>query len=345
MSLKKRGETWFCDLVHGQQRIRRSLETSDKKEAQRRHDELKAELWKQKRTVNVKTWQDACIAWLKVAERSESERYSLRALAYDDRPLAECTAESFQAALADKTASTYQRYRGMITAILNLAKEQKWIEDVPRLMVRKTPPGRKRFLTEAEWTALHNELPEHLRPMAVFGLATGLRQSNVTQLRWSEVDMQRQVAWVHPDEAKGKEPIGIPLSAEAMKVLQGQNGKDDVFVFTYRGKPIGKIKNAWQNACARAGVGTVTITVDAAGKKHRKYKGFTWHGLRHTWASWHTMSGTPIEVLQQLGAWADLRMVQGYAHLAPDHLRGFANNAKPWRGGRTLSPEKDHPAP
>ncbi|WP_215852633.1 tyrosine-type recombinase/integrase [Acidithiobacillus ferrooxidans] len=45
----------------------------------------------------------------------------------------------------------------------------------------------------------------------------------------------------------------------------------------------------------------------------------TWHGLRHTWASWHVQAGTPLAVLKGLGGWASLEMVQRYAHLSPDH--------------------------
>ena len=39
-------------------------------------------------------------------------------------------------------------------------------------------------------------------------------------------------------------------------------------------------------------------------------------------------NGTPIEVLRQLGAWADLRMVQNYAHHSESHLASFAGNTK-----------------
>jgi hypothetical protein len=97
---------------------------------------------------------------------------------------------------------------------------------------------------------------------------------------------------------------------DAICVLVSQLGKHPLRVFTYRGKPVTKVgtKNL-RNALKRAGI-----------------ENFTWHGLRHTWASWHVQSGTPLNVLQQLGGWSSYDMVLRYAHLAPDHLSDFANN-------------------
>ncbi len=54
-------------------------------------------------------------------------------------------------------------------------------------------------------------------------------------------------------------------------------------------------------------------------------KDLRWHDLRHTWASWHVMAGTPLEVLMRLGGWASLDMVLRYAHLAPSYLAGYAD--------------------
>jgi site-specific recombinase XerD len=59
----------------------------------------------------------------------------------------------------------------------------------------------------------------------------------------------------------------------------------------------------------------------------------TWHDLRHTWATWHVMGGTPLEVLQKLGGWKDLRMVQRYAHLAESFVDRYAENAQPYSLG------------
>ena len=53
---------------------------------------------------------------------------------------------------------------------------------------------------------------------------------------------------------------------------------------------------------------------------------FHWHDLRHTWASWHIMAGTPVQVLKELGGWASLEMVLRYAHLSPAHLSDAARN-------------------
>ena len=59
---------------------------------------------------------------------------------------------------------------------------------------------------------------------------------------------------------------------------------------------------------------------------------FRWHDWRQTWASWHVQNGTPIHVLQELGGWSDVRMVQRYAHLAPEHLSADAGNISGLRG-------------
>ena len=54
-------------------------------------------------------------------------------------------------------------------------------------------------------------------------------------------------------------------------------------------------------------------------------KGFRFHDLRHTWASWHVMSGTSLQELMELGSWNSYAMVLRYAHLALEH---FSSSAK-----------------
>ena len=65
---------------------------------------------------------------------------------------------------------------------------------------------------------------------------------------------------------------------------------------------------AWRKALERAGI-----------------ENFRWHDLRHTWASWHVQSGTPLHALQEMGGWQTATMAQRYAHLAPEHLSEHAS--------------------
>ncbi|WP_052177620.1 site-specific integrase [Methylotenera sp. G11] len=127
---------------------------------------------------------------------------------------------------------------------------------------------------------------------------------------WSQVNLQDRRAWIHADQAKGKRAIPVPLSTEALEVLRKERFKHPTHVFTFRGKPITQVNTkAWQAALRRAQI------VD-----------FRWPDLRHTWASWHVQNGTPIYVLKELGGWADMDMVQKYAHLSPSHLSEHVEN-------------------
>ncbi len=67
------------------------------------------------------------------------------------------------------------------------------------------------------------------------------------------------------------------------------------------------IGSAWKRSLKRAGI-----------------ENFRFHDLRHTWASWHVMSGTSLQELMELGGWKSYEMVLRYAHLAPEHLSDAA---------------------
>jgi integrase len=321
MPLYKRSGSaiWWANIsVPGRPRLRRSTGEIDEVKAQRRHDEFKVEVWKEDPALRGDTWGRAVEKWVAAEERSDSELLSLAKFgrSYPDRMLAKVTPESIDQALGFcRTAGTYTRYRTMIAAILNMAGCKV------KLLSRRDKKTKSRsWLTQEQWACLYAELPAHMKPMAEFAISTGLRQANVLGLAWSRVDLARKVVWVEAEDTKADQALTVPLSKDAMRVLADQVGQHPEFVFTYRGKPVGEIKTAFQAACLRAQVGVLD--------GHGRYHGFTWHGFRHTWATWHIQNGTPIEVLQKLGGWSDLRMVMNYAHHSPGHLASFADNVR-----------------
>jgi integrase len=79
-------------------------------------------------------------------------------------------------------------------------------------------------------------------------------------------DLVKRHALIHPDQAKAKKAIPVPLNATAIAVIRKQLGKHQQFVFTYQFKRIIQCNTkAWKKALKRAGI------------EH-----FRWHDLRHT---------------------------------------------------------------
>jgi len=331
--LRKRGNTWWMDFTAPNgQRVRRSAGTTDKQQAQELHDRLKAEAWRQSRLKEAPrhTWDEACLRWIeekahKATLDDDMQRMQWLQTYLRGVYLQDIDAERIRQILAIKRSesspATANRYLALIRGILRRAHQWGWLDVVPPTEAYKEPKGRLRWLTPEEAARLLAELPEHLADMAEFSLLTGLRQANVTGLEWSQVDMQRRCAWIHPDQAKARKPIAVSLSDEAITVLLRQIGKHHSRVFTYNGKPVTQVSTkAWYKALNRAGI-----------------EDFAWHGLRHTWASWHVQNGTPLSVLKEMGGWASLDMVQRYAHLGAEHLAQYAGNVT-LRGTKMAQP-------
>lgn len=206
--------------------------------------------------------------------------------------------------------ATVNRTLEVLRAILRRCVQQwEWLDKAPSVRMLKEPTRRVQFLTREEVDKLLTELPAHLADMAAFSLATGLRRANVTGLQWAQVDLVRRLAWIHPDQAKARMAIAVPLNAEAVVIIRQQDGRHPTHVFSYLGRPIRQVSTkAWYAALERAGI-----------------EDFRWHDLRHTWASWHVQNGTPLHALQELGGWESSEMVRRYAHFSAEHLAPYAD--------------------
>jgi integrase len=334
MDLFKRpnGKVWHFRFTSpfGKQ-IRRTTQETDKKKA-RVIAQLKiAEIIKNdpKNTRRTLSWPDACVRFIeeKTVDGKATLQDDLDKLNWFDPHLRHFDVHQITSAvisdlintrLAEPTKkgkrpanATVNKYFAFVSGVLNCCHGPWEIQmDMPYIRKLEEPTKRVRFLTKTQFDTLIEELPPHQQATALFGATTGLRESNVTGLQWDQVDLERKHAWVEAVRSKNDTPIAVPLSTSALKVLEAQVGNHPKYVFTYKGKPIQKAgTKAFKNALKRAGI-----------------EDFRWHDLRHTWASWHVQHGTRIEILQELGAWKRIDMVQRYAHLSSDHLTDYVNN-------------------
>lgn len=315
-----RGKTWWIRFTTpGGQLVRVSSGTADEKAAQELHDQMKAESWRTSKLGEKPqyTWDQAALKWLDETEKKTvaHDEQMLRRMhsSLTGMKLCEITREKIreigEAIRKENSAATANRYLALVRAILRKAqREWEWIDTLPVVKQYKQPQGRLRYITPQQVQTLLDELPEHQREMAIFALATGLRQANVRDLEWSQVNLQRRVAWIHADQFKNGDPLGLPLNQTAMDVLQRQEGKHPDRVFTYHGKPITQVNTkAWRKALERAGI-----------------ENFRWHDLRHTWASWLRQSGVDLGAIQEMGGWKSSSMVMRYAHVSAAHLAPYA---------------------
>jgi integrase len=317
---------WWVSLVDPRtgRRIRKSTRLTDKAKAKVFEEQVRASLilgqhhYALQETERSPAWQQATQRWLKETSNKRDHVNDQIRIAWlkphlNDKPLNEITAAVIhqvgELKAAQTSLATANRVLTLIRAVLRRAHQQwGWLDKVPHIRLYKESERRIRYLTKEEARKLLNELPPHLQDMTLFSLSTGLRASNVTGLRWSQVDLQRNHVWIHADQAKAGKALAVPLNSVAREVIVRQVGKNEIFVFTFESQPVTRPNNhAWRKALRRAGIGD-----------------FRWHDLRHTWASWHIQAGTPLHVLQELGGWSSYEMVRRYAHLSSDHLHHYS---------------------
>jgi integrase len=319
MSLYKREDStvWWVRFTHKGKRVQQSSGTPVREKAEEFEAKLKSSMWEQERlgAKPIYKWNDAVVRYLGETKHKASQISDIYHLRWLDQHLNGIEMQAIKRDLLDKISatklaegvenSTVNRVMEVIRAILRKAcNDWEWLDRVPAVRMLQEPTKRVRWITRDEADKLIAELPPHLADMARFSLETGLRRSNVTGLQWSQVDLVRMTAWIHPDQAKARKAIPVPLSDVAVALLRKQIGKHLTNVFTFNGKPVYQVNTkAWQKALKRADI-----------------EDFRWHDLRHTWASWHIQEGTPMHVLQELGGWSTPEMVQKYAHLSSEHL-------------------------
>jgi len=279
-----------------------------------------------------KTWTDASQKWLAGRDHRKwvkQERHYVEVLTalksggktLGDTPLTAITrgvvSDMREELMRDRGVSTVNRYLTVFRAVLNVARDEwGWIDTCPKIK-RMEEPKRVRYIEKEEAQRLLKELPPHLKDKVIFALSTGLRDANVRELEWDEVDLINRMVTIPPTKhksgAKTGLPLSIPLNDTAWEVLSKKSiakNRNEKWVFVYGGKPVHRSgTSAFREALKRAGIDN-----------------FRWHDLRHTWASWHIQKGTHTAAVREMGGWSDDRMVQRYAHLSTEHLRSVADN-------------------
>ena len=207
-----------------------------------------------------------------------------------------------------KAPSTRNRYLSAVSSVLKFCAQRDWIDSNPASLVKKFSEAgneRDRVVTIEEERALieacdgSDEVLGHIFSML---MATGARISEITGLRWRDVDLVNRTVRLSSTSTKNKQARTLFIAGRAWDRLDAYAKVRPIdsnsFVFPYH-----------------------TGAEYPATKAFRKVAdeiGYTWfipHLTRHTWASRvATIPGMTVQRLCQLAGWSSWQMAQRYAH-------------------------------
>jgi integrase len=238
-----------------------------------------------------------------------------------DTPLAKITPARVEAVKLQRvqkvSRTTVDKDLGTLKAFFNwaIARNLAVSNPVRRVKMFHEDNTRLRYLTRDEYDRLIDAAKQiatspYLVEKIVLAAHTGLRRGSLFSLRWDQIDFANRVMRI--PRTKSGRPLSVPLNQTALDTLQqlhASRNPTSPWVFPHKvgpniGEPIFDIKNAFHAAIEAAGI-----------------ENFTWHDLRHTFASWLMMRGASLRSVAELLGHTSLKMTMRYAHLSPAFLQ------------------------
>ena len=247
----------------------------------------------------------------------EQEKYLVEAFAryFGEIPLSQITTWQIEKWKAERCKevkpNTVNRQLTVIKHMLKKAVEWGLARTNPAAGVRQLSVNdeRTRYLTEDEIDRLitackAEESRPWLAPLVTLALNTGLRPGEQVQLRWEQVNWDRDsITFKQPKTLRVKT---IPLNEAAKEALTwfDKHRYGDYVLMHHWGEPFPR------------------STVSKALKQALKEAGITdcrWNDMRHSFASHLVMAGVDLPTVSELMGHSKITMTMRYTHLAPKH--------------------------
>ncbi len=208
--------------------------------------------------------------------------------------------------------ATVRKEVGVLKHLLRYAADHGYVPSNAATNVRlpKPPAGRLRYLQPDELQGVLERLSPEVRAVAQLAVATGMRRGEILGLRWLDVDLLNRC--INLPQSKNGEGRTVYLNELALDVFRSLWTNTDTVpeepVFGLDVTPE-EVSMAFIRACRSAGV-----------------EDFSFHDLRHTYATMLRMQGVQLDLIQKQLGHKDLRMTSRYAHVATQQVRDAVNS-------------------
>ncbi len=332
MGLLKRNKVWWMSFMYQGHQVRRSTGTTDKRLAEAILCKVKVQIAEgrffETREEQERTFREMMDRYLeergvlKSPKSSVRDRGALNHLlpVFGDLVLAEVTPKLLagykaQRRLEGAAPATINKELQLVRHAFNLAmREWEWCRENPmhRVSMEQVRNEVDRWLTATEEERLMASSSPWLREFIVFALNTGMRQGEILNLQWEDVDFSRGILIVM--KSKNGTRRTIPLNAKVYELLASKQAafkasRGPVFT-TPRGNEL-QVRFLVREFCEardRAGI-----------------PDFRFHDLRHSFATRLVQRGVDLYKVQRLLGHKTSHMTQRYAHHSPESLRDGVN--------------------
>jgi len=201
-----------------------------------------------------------------------------------------------------------------LSNMIKMAVRWKYIDNnvasnVEKLKLVRNPP---RFLRQNEIRRLSEAAKGYyIYPIIMTALHTGMRKSELLNLKWSDIDFDQRTITVqskpdwHTKNYKSRILQMTPVLYDVLKNHSIEQLKISEYVITYKGEKLRDgIKKSFRTLLRKADLKNVTL-----------------HTLRHTFASQLVMAGVSLREVQELMGHANFETTLQYAHLSEDHVK------------------------
>jgi integrase len=232
-----------------------------------------------------------------------------------------------------------ERKRGMSNGSINrsvsalrrmfsLAKDDGRIKVAPHFPMLKEAAPRQGFVEQPQFDALKRELPGYLHHILGIGYFCGLRLSEITKLKWSQVDFLANEIQLNPGETKNDEARTIPIVPQLKSLLLAARNKTP-FVCVKDGEHLKSFRKAWKSACKRAGL-----------------EGILFHDLRRSAVRNLIRAGVPQAIAMAITGHKTIEVFKRYNIVDPEDLKRagaklseFSKNAENMHNSFTVEQE------
>lgn len=231
--------------------------------------------------------------------------------------------ECYKAQRKEKVSvASVNRDLALLKCMFNKAIAWGYASDNPvrKVKLYKENNWRMRYLEKEEIEKLLAASPFMLRAILIVALNTGMRKSEIQNLKWSDINFERGYLTLY--QTKNGEKRIIPMNRSVRETLVSiRKNPESAYIFCGKNGFPYNFRKSFETALKKSGI-----------------KDFRFHDCRHSFASHLVMAGVDLNTVRDLLGHKTLGMTLRYSHLSPDH-RTRAVEVLGNKIGTVLAPE------